>query len=197
MSHASIVYNTIINLFDQLKHENSTHDNDDGCYHYPNLFNKSPDHALHVHVLITCENYGYEADGNTHHEEWARCASRSVHLAISSNHAVFANVGHGLMSTLIPQDGWVFMSQHDCAWRDSIRSVITKAMRDVYDECYGDVPKEHLPHPMNIDLNAEIGSSSKLYNFVEIKHAPAESAHTYVRELKSIVPIEDVIHQIK
>ena len=136
-------------------------------------------------VRMTMTNNGYEKDGETHHEEWERRASRQVVCVITENHNVY--VGEVKPEFLVPRIGrttlthclnsikWDNASNHDSCWRTDGLRIFHTTESSMYHECFDHVPSKHRPIPAAVDPWVQIGEdfiSGPMFDFALIEVEP-------------------------
>lgn len=148
------------------------------------------DLALYFEVEISIENFGFERDGNTHHEDWARAFHRSVKIVVTAKHEVFVKVGDG---------DWENTSNHSSCWRSDGLRVIWETMHEGWKYCWEHVPEEHQNSPAEMHRFCTINGgcfSKGAVRFMRVKTARKEGDHyrrvlTEMRPVKFTVQIEE------
>lgn len=116
-----------------------------------------------IHARAQC--YGYEHDGNTHHEEWEGRADAWYHVIIMNRHRVFVKVSREHPFGKIPLDGYENTSNHESCWRDGID--VTHLGFDLWNEAFANCPEEYWPENRDSGLEFQFEAGlSKLFQFV-------------------------------
>lgn len=148
------------------------------------------DLALYFEVNINVENFGYERDGNTHHEDWARNFYRDLKIVVTAKHEVFVKMGAG---------DWVNTSNHDSCWRSDGLRIIWETMHEGWEHCWKHVPEEHRVTPAQMHRHCTINGgcfSKGAVQFMRVKTELKEGDHyrrvlTEARRVKFSVQIEE------
>lgn len=105
-------------------------------------------HGVLFQFEVSAENFGFENDGNTQHEEWMFRKSLFVSVLITYPHLVFVSFvdDYELLRNsekLPPIESFKCTSTHDSCWRsDGLRAIWIETMR-IAAEAQEKTPKEH------------------------------------------------------
>lgn len=153
--------------------------------------------ALMFSVHISQENYGYEKNGNTHHDEWRRRYNSTVHVIITARHRVYVAIG-GFRWKTIPMTDWKNTSNHDSEWRGGL-SPIDQEISNAWDHCYrwmedDEVACAHMPENMyypqpHVYMGQGLSSSEPI-KFVRVTRAPLEPRDSYFDQITAIEEVD-------
>lgn len=149
------------------------------------------DEGIHFCLKIDLENYGYEKDGSTYHEEWRNRQINYLHYVVAYPHSVFFAVGES--ENLPPGALFRNTSNHDSCWRSDGFSDIHSCFFEMYDAVYGYMPNEHKPIPLACHYNIHLCTkwlNGPVFDFVKLK---TESGHNYGKDVIEIKKIEKTI----
>lgn len=115
---------------------------------------EEPGLALAFALTLSMENFGYEKDGNTLHEEWRRRYDRKLHFIVTSRHRVYiatiaddrGSDDHTLWFAKpweVPAHLWTNTSNHSSCWRSDGLSIIHTVVYEAYKHCFAWMPEEH------------------------------------------------------
>lgn len=135
-------------------------------YSGDNDFNNNKDTmALRFCVEVSGENYGYERDGNTYHEEWQKSYTKYLHILVTSGHNVYVAES----DLRVVPDVALFnnVSNHsDCWFADGIEASVNEMVR-VADATINDhVPEEHRHNRVSIRLE----DNPNIFSFCKITY---------------------------
>ena len=107
-----------------------------------------PGLGLAFTVGLDMENYGYERDGNTHHEEWRRRYNTTIHVIVTCRHRVYVALVPDRDQWFtkpweLPVSLWENTSNHDSCWRSDGLRVFHSEVRAAYEQCFAWMPEEH------------------------------------------------------
>lgn len=188
----------ISNIYDQVRRQNMVLCKEDKRYYADNDFVKDYSVALHLVLVVSAENSGYEIDGNTRRPEWRRHFRKEMHFLITGDHRVFLAIVNGKAFGLkdIPLESWKNTSNHDSCWRsDGVQSPITAMMFEAWEHCFSHMPKEHLHEKLRssgVDMVLD-ESGGEVIRFVRIKHEANDHEDTYHRKITSVKKLTPVI----
>jgi hypothetical protein len=188
----------ICSIYDQVRRQNMVLCNEDKRLYADNDFVKDYSVALHLVLVVSAENNGYEIDGNTRRPEWKRHFRKEMHFLITGDHRVFLAIVEGKTFDLkdIPLESWKNTSNHDTCWRtDGIQSPITSMMFDAWKHCFGHMPEEHLREKLRssgVEMELD-DSGGEVIRFVRIMHRAMSNEETYCRKIISVKKLTPVI----
>jgi hypothetical protein len=95
------------------------------------------DMAMYFQVRLSMENYGYENDGNTNHQDWRRHYTSFLHIFVTRRYKVFIAVSQEMFLNDVDPTLFKNVSNHDSAWEsaigDAFRSEFGKAKEHCFD----------------------------------------------------------------
>jgi hypothetical protein len=134
-------------------------------------------------LRISCDNHGYERDGNTFHRNWRRSYRKNIHFIIVKHHSVFVVITDEYDWRKIPMSEWKNTSNHDTCWRsDGLCDIFTETMK-AYHACYDHVPEKHRPAPIAANISATFSPALRNpLTFVEVvkKYSEDDRAYRYI-----------------
>lgn len=146
------------------------------------------DLGLLFEVEISAENFGYEKDGNTHHEEWERRFFAVLEIVVTARHEVFVR-RHGNPVSMSKGAGpWVNTSNHDSCWRSDGLRQIWETLVEAHEHCWSHMPEQHAKsmNEMHTHCNVNGGVFSKgAVQFVRVKSQPGDGTR-YGRDLVEV-----------
>lgn len=96
---------------------------------------------------VSCNNFGYENDGSTHHREWEAAYRKFLHIIILRPRQVFVAISNEPSWKAIPLDEFENTSNHDSCWRTDGLRAITNQYFTSHDACFSHMPDEHKQAP--------------------------------------------------
>ena len=174
----------MMSLYEQFVLRNDNFENDEG---------------IHFCLKIDAENYGYEKDGNTYHEEWRKRSIKHIHFILLKWHKVFVSISedddfHGY--ELPEPKTWKNTSNHDSCWRSDGFSDLSQTYFKIHNEIYANTPDEHKEAPVSSDIHFHLGHgwlSGPVFKFVKVEHKALEIGNSYHRQLTKIEHIKKTI----
>lgn len=167
--------NTLIKLYEMLVDQR-----------YQTFFNKKiiedNELALYACIEVSCNNFGYERDGNTYHEEWEAFARYYLHFIIHKHHRVYQAVTTERVNfKKLNSLEWTNISNHDSCYKSSIESEVSKYYFKAHEVCWEPVEKKHSLSPAEADINVSLHDLfSPLFRFITVKRkALPETSDNY------------------
>jgi hypothetical protein len=159
-----------------------------------NAYWEHSDLALHFQVEISINNYGYEKDGNTFHQEWERHFFRVVEIIVTSKHQVFVRTHTAPVFTSKDPSPWINTSNHDSCWHsDGLRAIWDTLMYG-YNFCYDHVPEEHRIRPIEMHTFCKINdglSTTRFLDLVRVKVVrDPDDRRNYLNLLQDVAPVD-------
>lgn len=185
-----MVISTMNNLFEQLVR-------DQNYYAAKNeqavkVFNNKE--GIYFVVEVDSECYGYEKDGNTHHEEWEGRCYKLMHVLMIYPHFVFVCITDG-RTFEIPQTGWKNTSNHSSCWRSGCDE-LTSLVFNCHNDAHKNVPKNdprvrELRLSDDVNIRLRVSLSGRVFNFVEADWIYQEDGNH--KDIKSVKRISKTI----
>lgn len=160
---------------------------------FKNAYYNHPDLALRFQVEISIDNYGYEKDGNTRHQEWVRSFLRVVEIIVTAKHQVFVRTHTVPVFMSKDPSLWINTSNHDSCWPDGLHAIWDTLMAG-HSFCWDHVPEEHrrVPNDMHRHCNINGGIGSK--RFIDLVRCKVtddpDDRHNYKKALGSVTPVD-------
>lgn len=115
---------------------------------------EEPNLALAFSFTLSMENFGYEKDGNTCHDQWRRRYDRKLHFIVTSRHRVYtATIADDRGSDdhtvwfakpwEVPVHLWTNTSNHSSCWRSDGLRMVHGEVRAAYEHCFEWMPEAH------------------------------------------------------
>ena len=153
--------------------------------------------GMHFVIEVSCDNYGYEQDGNTHHKDWERHYRRYVHVLIHKHHRIYvaeADRARGQVNALLKANEFRNIGNHDSCYGSSLETLISELYFRAHRECWAHVPQPHSRPPIMSDIQVVLESTfNPLIAFVLLKRQQIEdieeSNHGYLDRLISVEPL--------
>ena len=146
-------------------------------------------------IKVDAECYGYEKDGNTHHEEWEGRDIKYMYIMILRGNQVFTNISSDFSSS-IPTLGWKNTSNHDSCWRGGSDELVGLCF-DCWDEAFYNCPKKARPSTKNEGLRVALGFGliEQPFKLVEVTKEPDLSIDDtgYHKKILSVKEIHKTI----
>lgn len=158
----------------------------------------STDLGLRFEVEIDVRNFGFEQDGNTHHDAWRREFLAVLEIVITARHEVFVRRHSDLVARSKDAGEWLNTSNHDSCWREDGLRPIWEALVEGHKHCWSHMPAQHSKsmNEMTRDCNVNGGPFSKgAIQFVRVKTEAGEGGRrrriVHVKPVGFSVNIED------
>ena len=145
--------------------------------------------ALYGCIEVSCENYGYERDGNTYRAEWEALSKHWLHFVLHKYHRVYMAVTlkpirFDELNTL----SWSNPSNHDSCYRSAVESEVAQYYSKAYKKCWDHVPAEHRRSPAEADIEVTMYSPfSPLFEIVTVERKdlnPDDGYHDTICNIK-------------
>lgn len=136
------------------------------------------DLGLYFHVEVQLENFGYERDSTTFHEDWARSFYRSLHFVVTARHQVYLFKTEDPVSALdTPLDPaqWVNTSCHDSCWRSDGLRAIWETLREAHEFCWGHIPEAHRRSMPEANYHCSVNSGVFSRGLIQLVHVRSEA----------------------
>lgn len=163
---------------------------------YNREYNMKLERGIHFCVELDVEQFGYENDGNTYHEDWAAREVRYLHFIVTGYHSVYLGI------TKFNRDKrneynveeikeWKNTSNHDSCWREDGFRDLWREFINMYNRVYSNTPDEHRPAPIASTYKTTLRSkwlSGPVFDFVEVITEFAQNGdyHKKVLSVKNI-----------
>lgn len=119
-------------------------------------------YGIYFKYDLAVSNFGYEADGNTKHDDWERHYNSIVHVIITQRHHVFTTVTSGHWNRLKEKfpapNTWRNVTNHDSCWDSSGFADIRKEIVNAYSACFDHVPEEHRRRMIDMHLMGQFAN---------------------------------------
>ena len=155
--------------------------------------NMKNNQGIYFKIEISCNQHGYEKNGNTYHEKWKNSDRNNVHIIVVKPHKVFISIDNTFrwsseINALIVEN-FTNASNHDSCWKDSIDSKLHELSIASWKEAYKFTPEKHIPAPVASDITCSpCILNNKLLKFVEIEteYLPNDCYHYKMKKIKKI-----------